>query len=159
MTAIRQQPLLLAAGQGKETIAKLSIDGVKADLEMKAKEGWAPLPLASQRRQKAVVKMLLKIERFDLDAKGGQYHRTSLALTAKNGHEAVVRALLETGKVDMSAKDKYVWKSLSLAAQNGHDAVVKLLLETGKVEVDAISGYYHESPFSVTSENSREIVA
>ncbi|CZR65994.1 uncharacterized protein PAC_15894 [Phialocephala subalpina] len=58
--------------------------------------------------------------------------------------EAVVEAstvllklLLETGKVEVDAKDSNGRTPLLEAAHGGHEAIFKLLLETGKVEVDA----------------------
>ncbi len=45
-------------------------------------------------------------------------------------HEAVVKLLLETGKVDIDAKDKSGRTPLSWAAEKGHVAVVKLLSPT-----------------------------
>jgi ankyrin repeat protein len=58
-------------------------------------------------------------------------------LAAENGHEAMVKMLLDTGQVDLDAKDKNGQTPLSLAARNGHEAVVKMLVDTGKVDVDA----------------------
>ena len=49
----------------------------------------------------------------------------------KNGHEAVVKLLLEKG-AELETKDKdYGRTPLLWAAENGHEAVVKLLLEKG----------------------------
>jgi len=54
--------------------------------------------------------------------------RTPLSRAAGGGHEAVVKLLLETGKVDVDSKDSYSGRTpLSYAAESGHEAVVKLL--------------------------------
>ncbi|KAF4440036.1 hypothetical protein F53441_12407 [Fusarium austroafricanum] len=50
-----------------------------------------------------------------------------LGLAAGNGHEAIVKLLLDTGKVDPDAKDKDGRTPLWQAAANGHEAIVKLL--------------------------------
>ncbi|KAK3339432.1 hypothetical protein B0H65DRAFT_476487, partial [Neurospora tetraspora] len=48
-------------------------------------------------------------------------------IAAKNGHEAVVKLLLDTGKVDADAQDQDGWTALYIAAKNGYEAVLKLL--------------------------------
>jgi ankyrin repeat protein len=48
-------------------------------------------------------------------------------LAAEKGHEAVVKLLLETGKVKINSKDENSQTPLSLAAKNKHEAVIKLL--------------------------------
>ncbi|KAK3334642.1 hypothetical protein B0H65DRAFT_481234 [Neurospora tetraspora] len=48
-------------------------------------------------------------------------------MAARYGHEAVVKLLLDTGKVDVGAKDKDRRTALHMAAENRHEAVVKLL--------------------------------
>jgi ankyrin repeat protein len=48
-----------------------------------------------------------------------------------NGHEAVVKLLVEKGANLESKGGQYSQTPLSLAALNGHEAVVKLLVEKG----------------------------
>jgi ankyrin repeat protein len=62
----------------------------------------------------------------NLDSKDPGYGRTPLCWAAGNEHEAVVKLLLATGKVDADSKDSYGQTPLSQAAGNGHEAVVKL---------------------------------
>jgi ankyrin repeat protein len=47
---------------------------------------------------------------------------------AGNGHEAIVKLLLEKG-AKLESKDKDGWTPLSWATRNEHKAIIKLLLE------------------------------
>ncbi|KAF2467808.1 uncharacterized protein BDR25DRAFT_291179 [Lindgomyces ingoldianus] len=55
----------------------------------------------------------------------------------QNGNEIVVKLLLETGKIDINAKNTCGQTLFWRATSGGHEVVVKLLLETGKVNVEA----------------------
>jgi hypothetical protein len=83
---------------------------------------------------------------------------SSIMVGSYFGHEAVVKLLLETGKVEVDSKDnEYGQTPLSWAAENGYEAVVKLLLKTGKVEVDSKSGF-GRTPLSWAAANGHEAV-
>jgi ankyrin repeat protein len=89
---------------------------------------------------------------------------TGLHLTAYFGVEAVVKPLLDTGKVEADSKDDGVdikdgWGRTPLlyATRNNHESVVKLLLETGKVDVDTKDGY-GQTPLSHAARNGHESV-
>jgi hypothetical protein len=60
--------------------------------------------------------------------------QTPLSHASEQGHTAVVKLLLGTGKVDVDTKDVWGCTPLMLAAEDGHTAVVKLLLDTGKAD-------------------------
>ena len=56
---------------------------------------------------------------------------STLMWAAEEGHEAVVRLLLDRG-ADIESRDtEYGQSPLSLAARYGHEAVVRLLLDRG----------------------------
>jgi ankyrin repeat protein len=69
------------------------------------------------------------------------YDRTPLFWAACNGYEAVVKLLLETGRVNADSKDSRGETPLLAAAKHGHEAVVKLLLDTGRVDVNSKCAY------------------
>jgi ankyrin repeat protein len=71
----------------------------------------------------------------ELDSKDRR-GRTPLSWAAENGHEAVVKLLLEKG-AELDSKDNIYGRTpLSWAAKTGREAVVKLLLEKG-AELDS----------------------
>ncbi|KAH0538836.1 hypothetical protein FGG08_004612 [Glutinoglossum americanum] len=87
----------------------------------------SPLCLASALGLNRAVEMLL----HEQDSTGIALENkvdTPLSWAAENGHEAIVKLLLATGKVDVDSKDNYYGQTpLSWAAENGHEAIVKLL--------------------------------
>jgi ankyrin repeat protein len=104
-------------------------------LRLVSQNGRTLLSFAAEVGQGDVVKRLL--ETVDPDIKDGKSCQTPLWCAAGNGHKAIVKLLLQTGKVDADSKDRFGETPLSSAANNGHEAVVKLLLKAGKVNVDS----------------------
>jgi ankyrin repeat protein len=85
-----------------------------------------------------------------------QYGRTLLSFAAREGHEDIVKWLLETGDPDI--KDRmYSRTPLLCAAQNRHEAVVKLLLETSNAEVDSKDNG-GQTPLSYAAQKGHEAV-
>lgn len=63
-------------------------------------------------------------------------HRTPLLIAAQEGHESVVKLLLDTHKVDCNSPDEIGRTPLSYAAQGCHQGIVELLLNISGVDVD-----------------------
>jgi hypothetical protein len=102
-----------------------------------------------------VIMALLK-NKHDPDVKDS-YGRTPLSWAAENGHEAVVRLLLDTG-ADLETKDKdHDRTPLLYAAAKGHEAVVKLLLEKG-AELEVKDEAYNQTALLYAAEEGHEAV-
>jgi hypothetical protein len=101
----------------------------------------------------------IPLENLGLDCKDTDYGRTPLSWAAGNGHEAVVKLLLEKGvDVDFNSKDtKYGQTPLLWAARKGHKGVVKLLLEKA-VDVEAKDKEYSRTSLHWAAVNGHQEV-
>jgi ankyrin repeat protein len=93
---------------------------------------------------------------FNINASAASHRgRTALQAAAENGREAIVRQLLDTGKVEVDSTDNDGRTPLSWAAGNGQEAAIKQLLDTSKVDVDSKDNY-SRTPLSWAAANGRE---
>jgi ankyrin repeat protein len=83
--------------------------------------------------------------------------RTGLHIAAANGHEAVVKLLLEKD-VDVDSKDRSGRTPLSWAAENGHEPIVRLLVDHGGIDVNSKDTSNGQTPLSWAAENGQEAV-
>jgi ankyrin repeat protein/serine/threonine protein kinase len=101
--------------------------------------------------------LMLHCDMVDINPRDLSREATPLSWAAENGHEPVIRLLLESGKVDVNIKNHNSQTPLSSAAENGHGTVVRLLLESGKVDVN-IEDNDSRTPLWWAAKNGHEIV-
>ena len=77
---------------------------------------------------------------------------------AVSGHEVVVKALLDSGRVDADSKDSEGRTPLWRAAVSGHEAVVKVLLDSGRVDADSKNSM-GQTPLSWAAAKGHEAIA
>jgi ankyrin repeat protein len=80
-----------------------------------------------------------------------------LRWAAANGHEGVLKLLLETGKVHVDQRYFPGYTPLLLAASKGYETVVKLLLETSKVDIN-FKDKHGRTPLWWAASNGHEAV-
>jgi hypothetical protein len=83
--------------------------------------------------------------------------RTPLLWAAAEGNEAIVKQLLDTGKVDVDSKDELGRTPLLWAAAYGREATVKRLLDTSKVDID-LEDEHGQTPLSWAAEYGHETI-
>ena len=95
------------------------------------------------------------IERDDvvIDSKD-RSGKTPLSIAVRQGHEAVVRLLIEQG-IDVDSRDDKGQTPLSSAAKYGHEATARLLVELGaKIDSRDMEG---KTPLSGAAERGKEV--
>lgn len=81
---------------------------------------------------------------------------THLHYAAREGHEAIVRLLMQQRYVEIHSRDPNYRSPLLIAAEHGHEAVVRLLISD---EIDGDSGdSHHITPLLLAARCGREAV-
>jgi len=133
--------LSLASAKGHVNTVNILLDS-GADIESRGYLGWTPLALTSQRRTR------------DQVMEGEVW--LPLAIASRNGHEAVVRLLLER-KASLGNDWTQTYPPLQAAAANGHTPIVRLLLDKG-ADVDVLGWSIWRTPLSYAAGKGHEAV-
>lgn len=101
---------------------------------------------------------MLCFNESEVDFADGESSMTPLALAASEGHEAVVKVLLELGpgRVELNSGIKFGHRTpFGQAVNNGHYAVTKLFTDLGPEAMDLNSTQHcrRQSPLSVAAQN------
>jgi uncharacterized protein len=122
-------PLIIASTNGSTEIATYLIE-MGADVNATNKQGVTPLIGAALNGHADLV-ALLAPHTTNLDQLSGmRYKENALHLAARDGHTAVIAALLEAG-ADINALEGTRSTALMYAAYNGHLEAVELLIQQG----------------------------
>jgi ankyrin repeat protein len=123
----RRTPLVYAVWGDHVGVVKLLL-GVGARINLVDDIGGTALSYAVCSGHTDMLKLLFK---EGTKTSAGSTSMTLLLTAAKKGHEAVVKLLLETGKVDPDSGDGNGQSPLSCAVEGGSVTVVQLLLAEG----------------------------
>jgi ankyrin repeat protein len=143
MTFLRNDTLALATTQ-----AALDKANKYRDYSKQYSGGTNGLHLAARYGLTNLVERLLQQAAYTSRADSKDHRgRTSLSWAAGEGHEEVVRLLVERDDVEADSKDDNDRTPLSWAAENGHEATVRLLVERDDVEAN-LEDEYGKTPLS-----------
>ncbi|KAI5785392.1 hypothetical protein FPQ18DRAFT_87085 [Pyronema domesticum] len=106
-------------------------------IDLNTKLGGSTMLLQAVRiGHEGIVRILLE-RGVDVNLADGN-NRTALSWASENGHDSVVKLLLQADGIDINSKDsEYDRTALSWASENGHDSVVKLLLQADGIDINS----------------------
>lgn len=117
-----ETPLLRAALKGHEAVVERFLSACCVDVNLSISEGRTLWSYAAGEGWEAVARHLLHMgaggDRKD------QSGTTPLSFAARNGHDAIVKLLLDTGCVDIDYSERGGQRSLPHAAERGRQAAV-----------------------------------
>lgn len=113
-----------------------------------------PLSYLIEHNDGTLLYLFCSTGKFDINSRG-RTNKTPLLWAAENGHEALVKLLLEQG-ADQECRGTDHRTPLLWAARKGHEALVKLLVEQGADR--ECKDRDHRTPLSLAAQYGHEVV-
>jgi ankyrin repeat protein len=111
--------LMLASAKGDDEIVEKLLYHYHANISKQDESGQTAMSYAATMGRENILRLLLQSEEGrKLVICTDNFGETPLMLAAKNGRVGAVRILLETGLVDINAKDRFGSTALELAKEN-----------------------------------------
>ncbi|KAH6856218.1 ankyrin repeat-containing domain protein [Chaetomium sp. MPI-CAGE-AT-0009] len=131
-----QTALMLAARHSQTAIFRLLFESPRVDINCVDSREKTALLTAAEHGATEIVDFLLGSTKIDDADRRDVYGQTPLFYAAKGGHEAVVKRLLDSGKVDINSDNGTPGSTstpLAVATKRSHFGTAKLLQERGGV--------------------------
>jgi ankyrin repeat protein len=130
------QALLTAAGRGDAAAVSAAL-AAGAAIDARDKQQQTALLLAVQRGDADLALSLIG-QGADINAEAANQD-TPWLLAGALGRTGMLAAMLETGKVDYTKRNRYGGNALIPACERGHVETVRLLLDRSKIDVDHVN--------------------
>lgn len=147
----------VASALRKVLVRMKDSDQLEGIINAKDAIGMTPVAYAALEGHVDVVRLLVDAapKGFALDDPDAQGN-TPLIHAAEWGRVEVVKMLLETGQVDVNARNKWKQTAIWKASVSGHVKVVEVLLESGAEHSSPF--FMHSSPLAEARRNGKEEV-
>ncbi|KAL6835632.1 hypothetical protein J3E69DRAFT_319241 [Trichoderma sp. SZMC 28015] len=128
-----------------------------ADEDAISDYGWLVLISAAFRGDADTVGRLLATNKVDPDSRDKRTGRTALSWATENGHNDVVKLLLDTNKVNVNSTNGDGSTPLHYASLRQHEDIVNLLLDTRSIDVN-LQDIYGYSPLHLSARRGYETI-
>jgi ankyrin repeat protein len=134
--SVRKSAIYIAASRGHHKVLEILLSSVK--LQSKTNPNFVKaislsLPMATARKDSAMVKILLECDALKVNQKN-EYRTTALDIAVREGHTNIVKLLLSRHDINLMPKEKYRRTQLHSAASEGHVDILTLLLNHNGVD-------------------------